>query len=322
MCIAAKQRKPNSCSFALQNCRMEPMYDWGDLKVFLAVARAGSTLAAARALAVNQTTVARRIAALETALGARLFDRHQDGYRLSECGRQILCQAERVEVEAETLVRLIAQRTRDLSGVVRVTTPEVFANFWLTPWLPAFMDRYPDIKIEVVATDQRLDLARGEADVAVRAGSMPSDPGLVVRRLVDYQWTMCCSRLYAGKYGVPLNGEELNGHFVVGSDGPLAKLAPHVWLAENAPRAKRRSSCSSVANMIAAVKAGHGVGFLPNTVLMVEPDLVECFPLPNCRFSFYLTLPEALKDQPRVRAVCDFLVAQAHAARRQLEPKT
>ena len=298
------------------------MYDWGDLKVFIAVARAGSTLAAARELGVNQTTVARRVAALEEALGARLFDRHQDGYRLSECGRQILAQAERVEVEAETLGRLVAQRRRDLSGVLRVTTPEIFANFWLTPWLAAFMDQYPEIQVEVVATDQRLDLVRGEADIAVRAGAMPTDPGLVVRRLSDYHWTLCCSRSYAEKYGVPSSSEALNDHFVIGSDGPLSRLAPHAWLAQNAPRAKRRSTCSSVANMIAAVKAGHGVGFLPNTVLMVETDLVECFPLPGCKYSFYIVMPEAMKDLPRVRVFCDFLVAKARASTHLLEPST
>jgi DNA-binding transcriptional LysR family regulator len=297
------------------------MYEWGDLKVFIAVARAGSTLAAARQLGVNQTTVARRIAALETALGTRLFDRHQDGYRLCECGRQILAQAERVEVEAETLSRLVEQRKRDLSGVVRVTTPEIFANLLLTPWLVRFMDLHPEIQVEVVATDQRLDLARGEADIAVRAGAMPSDPGLVVRRLADYQWIMCCSRAYAEKYGVPSSGAELNEHFVIGSDGPLSKLAPHIWLAEAAPRAKRRSTCSSVANMIAAVKAGHGVGFIPNTVLMVEADLVECFQVPGAKYSFYITMPEALKDQPRVRLFSDFLIAQAQASKPLLEAR-
>lgn len=291
------------------------MYDWGDLRVFLTVARAGSTLAAARELGVNQTTVARRIAALEQALSVRLFDRHRDGYRLSECGRQILSQAERVSVEAETLGRLVAQRRRDLSGVLRVTTPEIFANFWLTPWLAAFMDQYPEIQVHVVATDQKLDLIRGEADVAVRAGAMPNDPGLIVRRLSDYHWTMCCSKAYADKYGVPSTGEALNEHFLIGSDGPLSRLAPHAWLAQAAPRAKRRSTCSSVANMIAAVKAGHGVGFLPNTVLLVESDLVECFPLPDGKYSFYITMPEAMKDQLRVRVFCDFLIAQANATK-------
>lgn len=291
------------------------MYDWGDLKVFIAVARAGSTLAAARELGVNQTTVARRIAALEEALAVRLFDRHQDGYRLSECGKQILSQAERVEVEAETLTHLIAQRSRDLSGVIRITTPEIFANLLLTPWLAKFMDLYPEIKIEVVATDQRLDLARGEADVAVRAGAMPNDPGLVVRRFGDYEWVMCCSKAYAEKHGLPKSGEDLNNHRVIGSDGPLSKLAPHRWLLEVAPHAKRRSTCSSVVNMVAAVRAGHGLGFVPNTFLLAEPELVECFPVPDCKFSFYLVMPERLKDQLRVRALCDFLLAQVRESR-------
>jgi DNA-binding transcriptional LysR family regulator len=295
------------------------MYDWGDLKVFIAVARAGSTLAAARELGVNQTTVARRIVALEAALGARLFDRHQDGYRLSECGRQMIAQAERVEAEAETLARLVAQRKRDLSGVVRVTTPEIFANVVLAPWLVSFMELYPDIKVEVLATDQRLDLVRGEADIAVRAGAMPTDPGLVLRRLADYHWTLCCSKSYAQKYGAPSSIDQLNDHFVIGSDGHLSRLVPHIWLSQVAPHAKRRSTCTSVANMIAAIKAGHGVGFLPNTVLSVETDLVECFEVPQSKYSFYIAMPETLKDQPRVRVFCDFLVAQAQVSKHMLE---
>jgi len=298
---------------------MQGMYDWGDLKVFIAVARAGSTLAAARDLGVNQTTVARRIAALESALSARLFDRHQDGYRLSECGKQIFAQAERVEVEAETLARLVAQRSRDLTGVVRVTTPELFANLMLTPWLSGFMELYPDIKIEVVATDRRLDLLRGEADVAIRAGHMPSETGLVVRRLADCPWAMCCSRAYRDKHGMPLSGEELNDHFIVGSDWPISNVGSQGWLQQIAPRAKVRSTCSSVANMMAAVKAGHGIGPLPRTVIMADADVVECFELLGVKYSFYLVMPETLKDQPRVRALSDFLVAQAHASRHMLE---
>src|SRR5258708_1826183 len=166
------------------------MYDWGDLRFFLAAARAGSTLGAARELRVNQTTVARRIAALEDALGARLFDRHQDGYRLSEAGTAILGQAEHVAAEAETLERLIAQRSRQLSGVIRVTTVEIIANMMLTPWLSEFMDLYPDIRVEVIVTDQRLDLSRGEADIAIRAGYMPTGSGVVVRKLADAPWAL------------------------------------------------------------------------------------------------------------------------------------
>jgi DNA-binding transcriptional LysR family regulator len=116
------------------------MYDWGDLKFFLATARRGSTLAAACELGVNQTTIARRIAALETALSIRLVDRRRDGYRLTEAGAAILAQAERVAAEAETVERLVEVRKRDLAGVIRVTAPTVFADVILTPWLAEFMD--------------------------------------------------------------------------------------------------------------------------------------------------------------------------------------
>src|SRR5258705_9235147 len=104
------------------------MHEWGDLKFFLATARSGSTLSAARELGVNQTTVARRIAALEAALSLRLFDRNPHGYRLSEAGSAILPQAERVAAETEALQRVAAQRGRQLSGVIRVTTVEDLAN--------------------------------------------------------------------------------------------------------------------------------------------------------------------------------------------------
>ena len=98
------------------------MFDWNDLRHFLAVARAGSTLAGAEALKVNQTTVARRIAALERSLGAKLFDRAQSGYRLTELGHELLPAAERLEIEAATVTRLVEQRSRRLAGTIRVTT--------------------------------------------------------------------------------------------------------------------------------------------------------------------------------------------------------
>ena len=94
-------------------------------------------------------------------------------------------QAESVASEAETLERLLAQRSRQLTGVIRVTTPEIIANMMLTPWLAEFMELYPDIKVEVIATDEKLSLTRGEADVALRAGHMPKESGIVVRRLAE-----------------------------------------------------------------------------------------------------------------------------------------
>jgi len=301
------------------------MYDWGDLKYFLAVAKAGSTLAAARALNVNQTTVARRIAALESDLKLKLFDRHQDGYRLSEGGELMLAQAERVATEAETLHRLVAQRGRHLGGTIRLTTAEPIANVVITPLLSEFMDLYPDIRVEVIATDRRLDLIRGEADIAVRAGYMPKEPSLIVRKLADGLWSLYCSRTYAQKRGMPSAENELNDHLVIGAEGDLAKLDPFIWLAQAAPKATIRSVCSSVANMVVAIKASHGVGPLPCSVAAVEPELVECFHLSQFKYQYFLVMPETLKDLPRIRAFSDFLNCRSAELKKALEgrpPKT
>src|SRR5262249_10944980 len=124
------------------------MYDWEDVKFFLATARRGSTLAAASELGVNQTTIARRIGALEAALSVRLFDRHQEGYRLSEAGAAVLTQAERIATEAEAFELLVTQRKRVLSGVIRVTSTQEFAEVVLTPWLAEFIEIHPDINVE------------------------------------------------------------------------------------------------------------------------------------------------------------------------------
>ena len=296
------------------------MYDWGDLKFFLATARRGSTLAAARELGVNQTTIARRIGALEAALSVRLFDRRRDGYRLSEAGAAILTQAERIASEAEAVERLVAQRKRSLAGVIRVTTTEEFAEVVLTPWLAEFIDLYPDIKVEVIATERRLDLARGEADVAIRASQQPREPGILVRKLADSPWALYCSRGYAAKHGAPSCADDLNDHSLIGADGKLTTLAAFVWLAKVAARARVRSVCNTISNMLVAVKTGHGVGALPRDIGIAQSDLIECFPTPDFNYGWYLITREALKDVPRVKAFNQFIVARANTLRRLRGP--
>ena len=298
------------------------MQEWSDLKFFLATARTGSTLAAARELGVNQTTVARRIDALEAALSMRLFDRNRDGYRLTEEGTAILAQAERVATEVDTLKRLAAQRNRHVSNVIRVTTVEDVANVILTPWLSEFIDLHPGIKVEMVATEGCLDLARGEADIAIRASPKLTESGLVVRKLADGRWTLYCSRSYAEKRGVPSCVEDLDGHLIIGAEGTSAKVDPSNWLAKVAPRATIRSVCSTVPNTLVAIKAGHGVGALPTPVGIGHPDLIACFNIPGFDFGYYLVTPESLKNVPCVKAFTAFIVSRAPALKRALEGET
>ena len=295
------------------------MYDWGDLRILLAVAREGSTLSAARLLGVNQTTVARRVAALEQALGVQLFDRRQGGYRLSEAGEALLPQATRVQEEAETLARLAARHRRALAGVIRVTTTEGLANSVFTPWLADFTEIYPDIRVEMIADERRLDLARGEADIAIRATKAPDGAGIVGRRIADAPWAVYCSRGYAARRGVPADAAALEHHLLIGADGALASVDPFAWLARAAPRAVVRNVCSSIVNMVFAIRAGNGVGPLPCAMAATEPELLECFPLPDFGYRLFLLTREELKDVPRIRAFNDFIVARAMALRHVVE---
>jgi DNA-binding transcriptional LysR family regulator len=296
------------------------MYDWSDVKFFLATARAGSTLAAARQLGVNQTTVARRISALEAALSVRLFDRNRQGYRVNEAGAAILEHAGRMADEAETLERLCAQRSRNLSGVVRVTTTESIANTLLTPLLTEFMELHPHIDVEVIADARSLDLARGEADIAIRAGRMPTGAGITVRKLADDRWSLFCSRAYAAKYGAPKSPEDLNKHVIIGSQGFLARLDPFVWLANTAPSARIRMAGNTIANALAAIRAGQGVGPLPCAVKAFEgADLIECFGLPSFELGYYLLARTDIRDLPHVKAFTQFIVSRAPTLKRVLE---
>ena len=295
---------------------MAHMYDWGDLKFFLATARRGSTLAAARELGVNQTTIARRIAALEAALSVRLVERKQDGYRLTEAGAAILAQAERVASEAETVERLVEQGKRDLAGVIRVTAAEIFADVVLTPWLAKFIDIYPDIKVEVIATERFLDLARGEADIAIRASQQPREPGILVRKLAASHWGLYCSRTYAAKYGAPTCADALNDHLLIGVDGQLSTRDPGIWLGKAAPRARIRTVCSTISNTLVAVRTGQGVGALPREIGMAQKDLIECFLMPDFNYGWYLVTRTALKDVPRVKAFNQFIIAHAGTLKR------
>jgi DNA-binding transcriptional LysR family regulator len=290
--------------------------EWGDLKFFLATARRGSTLAAARELGVNQTTIARRIAALEAALSIRLVDRNRDGYRLTEAGAAILAQAERVASEAESVERLVEQGKRDLAGVIRVTATEMFADVVLTPWLAEFIDIYPDIKVELIATERCLDLGRREADIAIRASHQPREPGVLVRKLAACPWGLYCSRAYATKYGAPACADDLKDHLLIGADGNLSTLDPLIWLGKAAPRATVRSVCSTISNTLVAIRTGHGVGALPRDIGIAQKDLIECCPMPDFNYGWYLITREALRDVPRVKAFNKFIVARASTLKR------
>ncbi len=303
----------------MQNTRM---YDWSDLRLFLAVARAGSTLGAAKALAVNQTTVSRRMQALERALGLTLFERRTRGYRLTDQGKALVPLAERVEKAATNLALSVERMQRSLSGIVRLTSAEMIASRIVIPIAAEFQQRHPEVLIELLADDARLDILHGEADVAIRAGFRPEDPRLIARRLPYAAWALYCSRAYARRNGTPGNIEEIAGHDLLGYSGNIARHPGYKWFIAHADRARVVSYSNTVPNMIAVLRSGLGIGILPCFVGDPEDDLLRCFdPLENLRADIWLVTSEKARAAPPVRAFIDFAVPRIQAWKDRLAGK-
>lgn len=295
------------------------MFDWGDLRPFLAVARMGTTAAAGEALKLSATTIARRISALEEALGLVLFERAQVGYRLTERGERLREIAEKVERELISVDQLVAAGSRSLSGSICVTAPETLATAVLLPRVAEFRKVYPEISIDFHADDRPFDLARGEADVAFRAGTCPSDPALVVRKLCDLGWAVYCGADYAHERGVPRSTRDLDGHVLIGAAAALAGLPGPRWLARHAPEAEVSHQSNSVTSLLHATLANFGLATLPCVIADREPKLVRCFgPVLEIKSELWLATHERLRHVSRIRAFMDFMAAHIANMRRPL----
>lgn len=295
------------------------MYDWDDLRIFTAVAQTGSTVAAARLLEINQTTVARRLDRLERRLGVKLFQRLQSGCRLTASGAELLPFAKRVEAEAEVFGDRATQRVRGLSGILRVTTNEVFANLILTPALADFAELHPNVRVQLIVTNEMLDLVKGEADIALRAGVRPTEDGLLVRTLGVSSWAFYCAAAYAASKGTPRSLEELKGHGLVAGEGNIANAPAIKWVLDNSPASAIQSYSNSLSNLVVAIQAGLGVGPLPIIVGDRHADLIRCFESPREFDGEVLLVSRSdLSELPTVRAFKEFISTRFHSLRQFL----
>jgi len=298
------------------------MFDWNDLKYFLAVARHGSTIAAARALALSQSTVHRRLDELQRKLGERLVIRGPAGYRLTELGEQLRSHAEGVEAAVAAFERRLAASKSELTGVVRVTCPEVLGlRLMRSPLIKKFNERYPGLRVEMIVSDKYLDLAKGEADIAFRAcAPMPTDPTLFGRKIVPSPWAVYASKAYLGVHGGIEQVEDIDTHSVIGFEARMRNHPAARWLESVAPNAKVSVRGAGVPAALTAVKAGSGLGVLPVSLGDNESDLVRLYgPIPKLPSDIYLLIHEDLKTTPRVRAFFDFIIAELPAVRKILD---
>lgn len=291
-------------------------FDWDDLKYLLAVARHGGTLAAGRALGVDQSTVQRRLAELERRIGQTLVQRQPSGYRLTDFGLALLPHAEHVEQAVTAFEQHIATAVAEVAGVIRVTCPEpIVFRITQSDLLDRFRARHPALQVQFVMSDKTIDLAKGEADVALRSGDT-DDESLVGRKIGDSIWALYASRAYIERHGSPERIEDLAQHALVGFDDSMAKHRIHAWLQRVAPNATLAARSSSVLGLVYSAKAGVGVAPLPIALGDAEPDLVQVIgPVVELtRIWRVLTTPE-LRRTPRVAAFFDFIVAEIDTLR-------
>lgn len=298
------------------------MLDWNDLRYLVAVADQGSTLKAGKVLRVSQTTVARRVAALEEELGLSLFDRRAAGYALTPDGEALLRHARQVAASADQFAQVAASRTRNLSGVVRLTTQEIFANTLLGPMLRELHEQHPEIVIELDTQQELLDLGDGQADIALRSTGQDQSAGLVGRRLCIDDWTLYCSREYAATHGVPRTRADLKQHAIIGGGGGKLWLHYEAWLRSLGLEDQVAMHHATSTGLLSGVRSGFGLAVLPCIVADADPDLIRCIPpRDDHQRSMWLLTHDRVRNMPRVRTVIDFLYERLSRHVRMLEEK-
>ena len=284
------------------------MLDWNDIRYLVAVADLGSTLAAARALRVNQTTVARRLAALEAATGLILFDRHQAGYRLTPAAIALIGQARTLTDAAESFEAAARAEARASGGTIKLTTEDIFANDLLAPILVDLHSAHPAIRIELETSSALRDLGAGEAEIALRGTAHEPPAGVVGRRLCRNDWTLYCSREYAARHGLPRTKAELREHAIVGGGGGSLWRAYQAFLREHDLESQVAIHQPSSSGLLASVRSGFGVGVLPCIVADADPALVRCLPPKAANGNdLWLLTHDRVRHSPMVRTAIDFL---------------
>lgn len=290
---------------------MQPMrkrqLSWDDLRIALAVQRGSSHGAASRFLGIDPTTVGRRIAALESALGARLFDRTPSGLEATVEGRTLLARAEKVEEEILSVERELGGADARLSGTVRVTSGDGYQSYVLIPALADLRRQHPGITVELRAETRSLDLTRREADVALRI-ARPTEPNLVARKIGAMRYALYASRAYLDRRGSPRTARDLAEHDFIGFDASLDRLPQVRWLVKAVSGLHWAVRTTSTVAQVLACIEGQGIALLGTFIAPREPRLVPVLPSlgPTPREVFVVSHRDVRKSA-RIDAVVEWL---------------
>lgn len=298
------------------------MFDWNDLRHFLAVARHGSTISAAKALNLSQSTVHRRLEELEKQIGRPVVIRHATGYRLTEFGKELLPLASQVEAAINSIERFLVASDETPTGTIRLTCSESIGyRLTQSTVLDRFHDRHPGLRIELIMSDHFLDIAKGEAEVAIRAG-VPNEESLVGRKIADVPWALYCSRGYLERHGRVERTEDLDAHLIVEFDGNIRDHHSAKWLRSVAPNAKVVARSDTVPGLVMTVRSGAGLAPLPMPLARRDPDLICTLgPVPGLYSPIYLLTHPDLRRTPRIAAFFDYIVDDIDSVRSVLEDR-
>lgn len=289
--------------------------DWDKLRIFHAVAEAGSFTRAGEELNLSQSAVSRQIGALEEHLGVPLFHRHARGLILTEQGELLYRTAHDVFGKlALTEARLAESKDRP-KGPLKITTTVAFGSTWLAPRMREFIEVYPEIEAHLILSDQELDLAMREADVAVRL-SPPRQADLIQRHLLTMHMRTYASAGYIKKHGIPKTVEELDNHRIVVYGNDTRPPVPDVnWLLKagrgNGPMRQPALSVNNTYAVMRAIQGGAGIAALPEFMVLDNSDLVVLLDqLEGPQIDAYFVYPEEVRRTRRVNVFRDFLLRQ------------
>jgi len=282
------------------------MINWEDGRLFLAVARAGQMLGAARGLGINQATLSRRMAALEQQLGTSLLIRRATGCELTDEGEALAASLERAEAEFLQAQSLFDRAGPEISGTVRIGAPDGFGVSFLAPRLVHLAERHPDLTVQLVPVPQAFSLSKREADIAVMVGR-PEQGRLVAQKLTDYTLGLYASRSYAEKNGLPESADDLRTHRLVGYVEDLIYSASLNYALSFWPGWRSHVEISSAVGQLEAVRAGAGIGVLHDYLAADHADLVPVLPQLSVQRAYWIVHHESLRGLARIKAATSFL---------------
>ena len=290
--------------------------DWDKLRIFNAAAEAGSFTHAGEVLGLSQSAVSRQVSALELDLQTPLFHRHARGLILTEQGEQLFRTVQEVVQKlAVTRMRLTDSRERP-HGELRITTTVGIGTNWLAPRLGEFLELYPDITVNVILSDDDLDLGMREADMAIRVRE-PQQPDLIRRRLFTMHFHAYASPAYIKRHGQPRSLEDLDKHRILIYGASAGNYLNNINSLQYTGRDSRapRASALTINNLTAvcnAVAAGVGIAVLPDYLVQTQSELLPILPEADMpELECFLVYPEELKNVARVQVFRDFLVSNA-----------